>query len=347
MRIYHNQLTNTLSQGFKPVWLVFGDEPWQKNNSLFVIKQHCQQQGFSETVRYSADDKFDWNILVEEYQAMSLFAAQRIIEIELVTGKIAEAGSKILLKLSENFHQDVQLIFHGPKVDASGQKRKWFKTLEQLGCFIPLYDIEGRQLQQWLNQQIKQQQLNIHSDVIPLMIELFEGNLPALEQELQKFSLLFGTNLITAEDAEKLLIKQAKFNPFQVIDTLLSGNITKCISMLDQLQHEGAAIGQLVWFIHKEITQLSSMVEQLEQGVPINDIYKKYRIWDKKKPLYQHALKNISRNNLHQAQARLAQTDLLSKTSSDFNPFILLADVCISLYHGQTTKNFSLDYEYA
>ncbi|MBA6337799.1 DNA polymerase III subunit delta [Colwellia sp. BRX8-7] len=346
MRIYHNQLSNTLNQGLKPVWLVFGDEPWQKNNSLTTIKQHCQQQGFSEVIRFSADDKFDWNLLVEEYQAMSLFSAQRIIEIELVTGKIADAGSKILLKLSENFHPDVQLIFHGPKIDSAGQKRKWFKSLEQLGCFVPLYDIEGRQLQQWLNQQIKQHKLNIHHDVTPLMIELFEGNLPALEQELQKFSLLFGTQLIIAEDAEKLLIKQAKFNPFQVVDTLLSGDLPKCIGMLDQLQHEGAAIGQLIWFIHKEITQLSTMLEQIEQGESIDSIYKKYRIWDKKKPLYQYALNHISRDNIYQAQARLAQTDLISKTSSDFNPFILLADVCISLYHGQTTKKFNLDYEF-
>jgi DNA polymerase-3 subunit delta len=346
MRIYHNQLINSLNQGFKPVWLVFGDEPWQKNDSLNTIKKHLLQQGFSEVIRFSADDKFDWNLLVQEYQAMSLFAAQRIIEIELVTGKIAETSSKILLKLCEKFHPDVQLIFHGPKIDAAGQKRKWFKTLEQLGCFLPLYDIEGRQLQQWLNQQINHQKLNVHHDVIPMMIELFEGNLPALEQELQKFSLLFGSQLITTEGAEKLLIKQAKFNPFQVVDTLLSGNLTKCISMLDQLQHEGAAIGQLVWFLHKEITQLSTMLEQLEQGESIDSIYKKYRIWDKKKPLYQYALNNITRDNISQAQARLAQTDLISKTSSDFNPFILLADVCISLYHGQTTKKFNLDYEF-
>jgi DNA polymerase-3 subunit delta len=346
MRIYHNQLINSLNQGFKPVWLVFGDEPWQKNDSLNNIKKHLLQQGFSEVIRFSADDKFDWNLLVQEYQAMSLFAAQRIIEIELVTGKIAETSSKILLKLCEKFHPDVQLIFHGPKIDAAGQKRKWFKTLEQLGYFLPLYDIEGRQLQQWLNQQINHQKLNVHHDVIPMMIELFEGNLPALEQELQKFSLLFGSQLITTEGAEKLLIKQAKFNPFQVVDTLLSGNLTKCISMLDQLQHEGAAIGQLVWFLHKEITQLSTMLEQLEQGESIDSIYKKYRIWDKKKPLYQYALNNITRDNISQAQARLAQTDLISKTSSDFNPFILLADVCISLYHGQTTKKFNLDYEF-
>ena len=54
MRIYHNQLTNTLNQGFKPVWLIFGDEPWQKNNSLAEIKTHYQQQGFDELILYYA-----------------------------------------------------------------------------------------------------------------------------------------------------------------------------------------------------------------------------------------------------------------------------------------------------
>ena len=62
MRIYHNQLETTLNQGFKPVWLIFGDEPWQKNNSLQTIKTHAQQLGFSELIRFSADDKFDWQI---------------------------------------------------------------------------------------------------------------------------------------------------------------------------------------------------------------------------------------------------------------------------------------------
>jgi DNA polymerase-3 subunit delta len=346
MRIYHNQLSSTLNQGFKPIWLVFGDEPWQKNNSLNTIKQHCQQQGFNETIRYSVDDKFDWNILVQEYQSMSLFSAQRIIEIELVTGKIADAGSKILLKMSEAFHQDVQLIFHGPKIDAAGQKRKWFKTVESLGCFLPLYDLEGKQLTQWLQNQTRQLQLNLHPDVFPLMIELFEGNLPALEQELQKCVLLFGQQVITQEDAERLMIKQAKFNPFQVVDALLKGDIAKCIAMLEQLQQEGTAAGQLIWFIHKELNQLYDMLELLSQGESTANLYKKYRIWDKKKPLYQHALKHISKENILQAQSRLTQVDLLSKTSSEFNAFILLADVCISLYHGQITKNFSLDYEY-
>lgn len=347
MRIYHNNLLSTLNQGFKPIWLVFGDEPWQKNDSLATIKNNSLQQGFDEIIRFTADDKFDWSNVMHEYQSMSLFSNQRIIEVEILSGKVNEAAGKILLSLSELFNNDVILLIHGPKLDAAQQKKKWFKTLENLGCFLPLYDIEGKQLNQWINREVNKHHLNIHSDVIPLMVELFEGNLLALDQELQKLSILFGSNLITIQDAEKIIINQAKFNPFQVVDTLLMGDLKKCISILDQLQHEGAPVGQLVWFIHKEISQLIEMQEKLQQGESINNLYKSYRIWDKKKPLYQHALNNMSIANLSHGLSRLSQVDLISKTASDFNPYILLSDICITLYFGETTSTLPLDYEYS
>lgn len=347
MRIYHNNLLSTLNQGFKPIWLVFGDEPWQKNDSLATIKNNSLQQGFDEIIRFTADDKFDWSNVMHEYQSMSLFSSQRIIEVEILSGKVNEAAGKTLLSLSEQFNNDVILLIHGPKLDAAQQKKKWFKTLENLGCFLPLYDIEGKQLNQWINREINKLHLNIHSDVIPLMVQLFEGNLLALDQELQKLSILFGSNLITIQDAEKIIINQAKFNPFQVVDTLLMGDLKKCISILDQLQHEGAPVGQLVWFLHKEISQLIEMQEKLQQGESINNLYKSYRIWDKKKPLYQHALNNMSIANLSHGLSRLAQVDLISKTASDFNPYILLSDICITLYFGETTSTLPLDYEYS
>jgi DNA polymerase-3 subunit delta len=346
-KIYHNQLQTTLNQGVKPLWLIFGDEPWQKNDSLALIKNHAQQQGFSELIRFSADDKFDWQQVTDEYQAMSLFASQRIIEIECINGKINDAGSKVLLSLMEQLHQDVLLIFHGPKLDGPTTNRKWFKTLSKYGCYLPLYDIEAKALYSWLQKQARRLQVNLSPDVSTLLIELFEGNLLALEQELQKLSLLFNQQLIQLEDAERLLINQAKFNPFQLIDNLLQGNCQKCITILDQLQQEGSAIGQLIWFVHKEIQQLFSMLTAIKQGQPINDLYKQYRIWDKRKPLYHHALNHISLENCQHAMARLAQCDLISKTTSDFNAFIILGDVCLSLYHGQQLANLPLDYEYS
>ena len=40
---------------------------------------------------------------------------------------------------------------------------------------------------------------------------------------------------ISFADVENLVIKQAKFNPFQLIDVILNGDIQKAIKMLDSL----------------------------------------------------------------------------------------------------------------
>ena len=336
MKIYHNQLIQTLTQGFIPVWLVFGDEPWQKNNSLVTLKAHAQQRGFSEVIRFSGDNKFDWQQIIDEYQSLSLFASQRIIEVEFTTVKIGDSGNKILLALSELVTQNAELqdiifIFHGPKLDGASTNRKWFKALTQLGCYLPLYDIEVKGLPKWLQNQAKNVNVNLAPELSSLLIQLFEGNLPALAQELQKLSLLFGTKKISLSDAEQIVIKQARFNPFQIIDALLEGNCKKCITMLDQLQQEGTAAGQIIWVFHKEFNQLYAMLDKLAQGRPLNDLYKEYRIWDKRKLLYQHALTHINLKDIKRAMSRLADIDLISKTSSEFNAFILLADVCLTL----------------
>ena len=350
MKIYHNQLISTLTQGFKPVWLVFGDEPWQKNNSLASIKTHALQQGFNEIIRFSSDNKFDWQQLIDEYQSLSLFANQRIIEVEFTTVNIGNSGNKILLALSDIISQNIALqdvifIFHGSKLDAASANSKWFKSLTQLGCYLPLYDIETKGLPKWLDNQARNLSVNLAPELSLLLIELFEGNLPALEQELQKLSLLFGRQQISLTDAEQIVIKQAKFNPFQIIDALLQGNCKKCLTMLDQLQQEGTAIGKIIWLFNKEFNQLYAMLDKLAQGHQLNDLYKEYRIWDKRKPLYQHALTHISLKNIKRAISRLADIDLISKTSSEFNSFILLADLCLTLYHGEITENFSLNYD--
>jgi DNA polymerase-3 subunit delta len=333
--------------------LVFGDEPWQKNSSLATIRDHAKQQGFSEVIRFSSDTSFDWQQLLDEYQSLSLFASQRIIEVELTTVKVGDAGNKALLALAERLTQDIKsgyvpqdviFIFHGAKLDAASANRKWFKSLTQLGCYLPLYDIELKAMPQWLNNQARQLHLNISAELNALLIELFEGNLLALAQELEKLVLLFGSQHISIEQAEQIIINQAKFNPFQVIDALLLGDCAKCITMLDQLQQEGMAPAQLIWVFHKELNQLYSMLNKLSQGESIATIYKQYRIWDKRKPLYQHALTHIKIDNVKRAMIRIADIDLLSKTSSEFNVFILLADLCVTVYHGEKTAAFSLNY---
>ena len=344
MRVYHNKLSQSLSQGLPLVCLVFGDEPWQKIDSLAQIKQQAKAQGFDEVIQFSADASFDWQEVHNEYYAMSLFSGRKVIEIELVNGKISEQGGKLLTELANDLTPDNLLLLHGDKLETRVTKKKWFTSLDKQGIYVAIYDVEGRHLSQWLTQQARQFGLSLTPDANQYMVTILEGNLLAMSQELEKFALLYPNQQLDIEQVEALTIKQAKFNPFQLIDTLLSGNFQKLLLMLESLSHDGVHASQLLWILHKEISQLAQMHEQMAQGVDFNQLCKDYRIWDKRKPIYQQAINNTSLSNVYIALSRLADVDQQIKSSSEFDDMLLISDVCISVFHGEVTDKLSLDF---
>ncbi|QBY05495.1 DNA polymerase III subunit delta [Thalassotalea sp. HSM 43] len=348
MRIYHSQLNKQLQKKLDHTFLVFGDEPWQKNDALAQIKLHAKQQGYDELIRFSNDEHFNFHDLLNEFNSMSLFSSLRIIEIDMGNNKVNEQSSKVLTEIAElqaTGQSDVMLILHGNKLDASSSKKKWFKTLEKQGCYIPLYDLEGKGLTIWLSQQCQRLNLNLSADAQRMLIDFFAGNIPALAQEMEKLMLLYNQQYIDANHLESLLIRQSKFTPFQLTDALLAGELSKVNDMLTQMKHEGVVGAQLIWALHNQLSQLEQMQTQLSQGSSFNDVMKQFKVWDKKKPLYQNALKQVSINNIKQAKKRLGQVDLISKTASDFDPFLLLSDVCISVYFADGTQALALDYD--
>lgn len=344
MRIYHNKLSQSLNKELPLVCLVFGDEPWQKIDSLNQIKQQAKNQGFEEVIQYSADDKFDWQEVHNEYFAMSLFASRKVIEIELVNGKISEQGGKFLTELASQLIPDNLLIIHGNKLDTRVTKKKWFTSLDKQGIYVAIYDIEGHHLHQWLNQQARQSGLSLSQDATHYLVTILEGNLLAMSQELEKFAMLYPNQQLELEQVEALSIKQAKFNPFQLVDTLLSANFKKLMLMLESLSHDGVHASQLIWILHKEISQLAQMHEALNQGEDFNGLCKSLRIWDKRKPVYQQAINKTKLSNIYIALSRLADVDQQIKSSSDFDDMLLLTDVCISVFHGEVTNQLSINY---
>ncbi|TLU67711.1 DNA polymerase III subunit delta [Thalassotalea litorea] len=343
MRIYHSQLTQQLSKPLVHFFLVFGDEPWQKNDALEQIKSSAARQGFSEVIRFSVEENFDWHHVMEEYQSLSLFASQRIIEVDVGNGKLDEKASKVLLDISQIDHPDVLLILHGNKLDAATPRKKWFKALDSKGCYIPVYELEGRGLNIWLNQQCKALGVRLDGQGMTMISDCYAGNLPSLHQELQKLAILYPSGAITLAELELLLIDQAKFTPFQLTDTLLAGDLKHAMHILTQMKHEGIAAGQLIWVLHKELSQLEGMYIRLEQGQAISEVFKHYKVWDKKKPLYQKALNATSLYQIQLAKGRLAKVDLLTKTDSQLDAYLLLADICMAMYHGETMDKFPLE----
>ncbi len=304
MRVYPDKLSQHLGQ-LQQCYLLFGDDPWLTTNSQQQIIDAAKQAGFEERIQLHQESGFNWQELMQEWQAMSLFSSRRIIELTLPTAKPGTEGSAMLQALMQQPNPDMLLIIQGPKLTGDQTKSKWFKALDAQGLYIPCVTPEGIQFQRWLESRFHHYRLQLHADAKDMMINLYEGNLLAAEQALKLLQLLTPSQAITAEQLESYFEDQSRFSVFQLTDALLANQQDKAMHMLSQLKGEGTAMPILIWSLFKELGTLLQLKTAQQNGEPLSGLWNKLRIWDKRKGLYQSAL---SRLNLNQIEHMLAIT---------------------------------------
>lgn len=304
MRVYPDKLAQHLSS-LHQCYLLFGDDPWLVNTSHRQILNQAKQQGFEERIQLQQETGFNWQELMQEWQAMSLFSSRRIIELTLPTAKPGTEGSNMLQALMQAPNPDMLLIIQGPKLASEQTKSKWFKSLDANGLYVPCATPEGVQFQRWLENRIQHYQLRFDIDAKSMMLTLYEGNLLAADQALKLLQLLSKNQIVTSEQLNRYFEDQSRFSVFQLLDALLSNQQDKALHMLSQLKGEGTAMPVLLWSLFKELNTLLQLKSAQAKGESLSNMWSKHRIWDKRKALYQGTLARLS---LEQIEAMLALT---------------------------------------
>ena len=307
MRVYPDRLTQQLGKQHQ-CYLLFGDDPWLVNTSHREILDFAKQQGFEERIQLQQETGFNWQELMQEWQAMSLFSSRRIIELTLPTAKPGTEGSSMLQALMQSPNPDMLLIILGPKLAAEQTKSKWFKSLDANGLYVPCATPEGQQFQRWLESRIQYYHLRFDNDAKSMMLTLYEGNLLAADQALKLLQLLSKNQVITTEQLNRYFEDQSRFSVFQLLDALLANQQDKALHMLSQLKGEGTAMPVLLWSLFKELNTLLQLKSAQARGESLSTMWSQHRIWDKRKALYQNALTRLS---LEQIETMLAQTSEL------------------------------------
>lgn len=309
MRVYPDQLARHLNQ-LLPCYLIFGDDPWLIETTKDQIRQIAKRHGFNERVQLTQETGFNWNDLTLEWQAMSLFSSKRIIELNLPNAKPGTDGSATLQALLQTPNPDMLLIIEGPKLASEQTNSKWFKTLDNLGMYLPCATPEGDQFMRWLDSRIQHFKLNLQNDARSMLYSLYEGNLLAANQAMQLLQLLNPTNPIGADELSRYFEDQSRFTVFQLTDALLTNKQDRAQHMLAQLNNEGTALPILLWALFKELHTLLILKSEQTQGVALNTLWSKHRIWDKRKPLYQAALQRLTFEQIEHMLAFTSKLEL-------------------------------------
>ncbi len=331
MKIYPNQLDNTLKQGLQPCYLIVGDEPLQQQEAIDKIRQKAKTEGYTEREVLHVDKKFKWEMLFASMGTMSLFAEKKIMELYLPTGKPGTAGSKAIIQFVENIPFDICFIIRCDQWTAANDKTKWVKTFEKYGSFMRVYMPAGNDFYQWLRNRCQLLGLAVQNDAITLLALRLEGNLLAAAQELEKLKMRFGTNSISAKDIAGLVADNARFDVFRLNDTLLENNLLKSLKIIRGLQQNNTAVTIIHWALERQTRMLCYFAELNAKGQrPSLADYRKHGIWQKQQNTINSVVNRLNINKLHRLVKEMAELDRICKGQAQGDPWLAIEKWCVN-----------------
>ncbi len=340
MKLRPEQLAQALQRALAPVYLITGDEPLRVQEALDAVRAAARSQGFDERVRLATDlNGFDWNELLEEANALSLFAQRKLIELDIANGKPGDKGSKALVAYTENPSPDNLLLISCPKLEKSSQNSKWFKALEKLGVIVQIWPLEPRELPGWIRQRLQQAGLCASEDAVLLLADRIEGNLLAAAQEIEKLKLLAVDGQIDLELMSEAVADSARFDVFTLVDNALKGDAVHSLKILHGLKGEGIDATVVLWALARELRQLSQLARLTRQGQSLDQALKQVSretrvpefLLSKRRALIQAALSRHSERQLRQLIEAAALIDRAIKGQAALEPWLALEALCLQL----------------
>ncbi|KGY13491.1 DNA polymerase III subunit delta [Vibrio tubiashii] len=328
MRIFADRLVEQLSKQLHSTYLIFGNEPLLIQESRQAIQKAALTQGFEERHRFAVDASLDWNSVYDCCQAMSLFSARQVIELELPESGVNAAIAKELVAISELVHSDILLLVIGSKLTKAQENAKWFKALSSQGCWVNCLTPDIQRLPQFVQTRCRALNLKPDQEAVQMLAQWHEGNLFALTQSLEKLALLYPDGVLNLIRLEESLSRHNHFTAFHWVDALLAGKAKRSQRILRQLEVEGVEAIILIRTIQKELTQLLNMANQVKNQ-PIGQVFESYRVWQNKRPLYSAALNRLQPKKITQLLQLLAKIELMVKTQYEQTSWPLLHQLSV------------------
>lgn len=327
------QLPEQLKQHGLPALIgIFSDSPLLIDDTLQLIRQQARQQGIDERLRWVQDGQFDWQQLHNESANLGLFSTQRLIELELPEAKPGREGADALKRYCEQLPDDQILVLTGPKLKQEQLKAKWFQLLQQAGPMLQANSPDRREMPRFVQQRAQRYQLSLANDAVQLLADWYEGNLLALDQELQKLALSDVPAPITAQALSAVSQDQSRFTVFALQDAIVAGDLTTALKRLQRLLAEETEVAILNWMLQREWQKLQALqqAEKLGQGLGQRELMA-LGIWRNQEPAYRAFAKRLTTSHMAQVSQLLVRLEYAFKRDSGESLATLYAHLLILL----------------
>ncbi|MFN0314510.1 MAG: DNA polymerase III subunit delta [Burkholderiales bacterium] len=331
MRTDTGQLEAALARGLKSLYVITGDEMLLALEAADLIRTHARAAGYAERETFIAETGFEWARLLEAGQSLSLFSAQRMIDLRIPSGKPGAEGSKMLQRYAEHLPPDVLTLITLPKLDRQTQASAWFSALESQGVVVSADPITLDRLGAWLRQRLKRQGQEADDQTLNFIAGRVQGNLLAAHQEVLKLGLLFPPGQLDLEVVKQAVIDVARFDVFQLGEAILAADRERFVRVMDGLRNEGTSGVLVLWAIVEEIRVLKRVGQLASEGQPVAQAMRDSRVWGARARLLPSALRRLQPRELDKCLLHAAKVDRMLKGVEKRDPWNAMLDLGLRL----------------
>ncbi|GAB2784930.1 DNA polymerase III subunit delta [Halomonas shantousis] len=339
MKVFPDKLPEALAKRLSPIIIVAGDEPLIHMEACDAVRVAARQKGIEEREVLHVENGFQWGRLTESAASLSLFASAKLIELRLGGQSPGQEGGKVLEAYAEQAKDsDNVLLISAARLDRKIQTSKWFKALDKIGLFVPVWPVDHQRLGFWMRDRATRHGLQLDMDAARLLGERTEGNLLAADQELQKLALMMPPGARLNTDAIANGVEDsARYDVFTLAEACLLGERERVSRIMRGLRGEGIEAPVVLWALTRELRILLSLYQHLDQGQSLEHACKAQRpmIPDKRRPAYQQALNRLPHRRMHKLLLFSQRIDLAVKGTHALPVWEALHDLALTLAGGR------------
>ncbi len=313
MRISSENLAQHLSKGLGPLYVVHGEALLLAIEAADAIRAAARAAGYAEREVLIAEQHFKWGELRNSAQSMSLFAARKVIDLRIPSGKPGTEGAQALQEHCANLSPDTLTLISLPHLDSAAMKSKWFGALEQHGTVVSADEVPLAALPAWIAGRLQRQGQSAEADTLAFLAQRVEGNLLAAFQEIQKLALLFPAGPLSFDQVKDSVMDVARYDVLKLSEAMLSGDAARYARILDGLRAEGTATVLVLWAIAEDIRALAKVARALQQNGNLAGALRDARVWGARQKPVERAVRRFTPAFAERALRQAAQIDRLIK----------------------------------
>jgi DNA polymerase-3 subunit delta len=255
MALRPQDLARDLERGLKPVYLISGDELLLVQEACDAIIAAARAAGFEERTLIQGDAGFEWHVLTEQANTLSLFAQRRVLDVRVAAKQLDKDAAAAIDAYLDRADPDTLLLLRCERLDPRQRNSAWFKRIESVGAAMLVWPVGPKEMPGFVKQRAKRAGLEFDRDAIAHLANHVEGNLLAAAQEIDNLALAGLAQPITLDALIGAVADAAHYDAFDLVDAALDG--------------EPARVRHVVWVLRAEgvaaLAVLGSLVSQLRR----------------------------------------------------------------------------------